>query len=860
MNYPLISEYIESIKLAEENFDELSYLRPVLDADEQPVMSSGNFAVVFKMKDERNGKLYAVKCFTREQEGRAESYKLISDELEFVSSNYLTPIKYLEKELFVDTKNSDENEFPVLLMDWVEGITLDKYLRENIDDQYALEMLAYRFSLLAQWLIPQPFAHGDLKPDNILVREDGALVLVDYDGMYVPAMKGQKARELGSPDFRHPLRTEDDFDEHIDDFPLVSILLSLKAISINPQLLEEYGATDRLLFSEKDYRDIANSDVLRGVLNQIANVEIARIYSSFIIVLSEKVISEHSYRLVFAKEEKNKYFEIYKNQSRFDSDSKYCYSCLLMNGWGCKQDINKGIDLIAELAEQGHAQAQFKLGRYYEIGEGVNQDNKKAIIWYTKAAEQGYGKAQNNLGRLYMQGQGIPQNYQKAVEWLSKAAEQGLTPTQYRLGCLYTQGVGMEKNYEKAVEWFAKAAEQEHALAQGYLGYCYTIGKGIEQNYEKAVEWLTKSAEKGLAQAQYSLGLLYMQGQGVPQSIERANEWLIKAAEQGHVDAQKRLEQVTKEDLANAWTDEYGVMYSADRRKLLRVPKEITDYSIREGTLIIGDAAFCSYLSGRKEYDSMMVDCAGNNASLVLMQIIKGHGDSSLCSVIIPDTVKIIGDFAFCGCLSLVNIAVPPSVTSIGKYAFSGCVHLKKIEIPNPHAIIRDNPFAGLCCKIEIANNRYVVIDGKDGRQSSVFSQDMKRIIHCGYCDGEWYYEFDYTSCDPCWSVTRPPFRIPLTVEVIGSASFACCMIGELIIPKYVTKIEDYAFWGITSMIEELYIPPSVQVMGHHVFEHWEQRINVPRGSRKILEQFQKDNYHNIDEYDIENMDGYWNE
>lgn len=860
MNYPLISEYVEAIKLAEDNFEELSYLRPVLDADGQPVMSSGNFAVVFKMKDERDGKLYAVRCFHRDQEGRAESYRLIEEGLKDVESPYLVSFRYMDKELFVDSSQTDETEFPVLLMDWVEGITLDKYLRENLDDQYALEMLAYRFSQLAQWLIPQPFAHGDLKPDNILVREDGNLVLVDYDGMYVPAMKGQKARELGSPDFRHPLRTEDDFDEHIDDFPFVSILLSLKAISLNPQMLGEYGATDRLLFSEKDYRDIANSAVLLCVLNQMANVEIARIYSLFIIVLSEKVISENSYRLVFAKEEKNKYLEIYKTQSRFDSESKYCYSCLLMNGWGCKQDINKGIDLIAELAEQGHAQAQFKLGRYYEIGEGVNQDNKKAIIWYTKAAEQGYGKAQNNLGRLYMQGQGIPQNYQKAVEWLSKAAEQGLTPTQYRLGCLYTQGVGMEKNYEKAVEWFAKAAEQEHALAQGYLGYCYTIGKGIEQNYEKAVEWLTKSAEKGLAQAQYSLGLLYMQGQGVPQSIERANEWLIKAAEQGHVDAQKRLEQVTKEDLANAWTDEYGVMYSADRRKLLRVPKEITDYSIREGTLIIGDAAFCSYLSGRKEYDSMMVDCAGNNASLVLMQIIKGHGDSSLCSVIIPDTVKIIGDFAFCGCLSLVNIAVPPSVTSIGKYAFSGCVHLKKIEIPNPHAIIRDNPFAGLCCKIEIANNRYVVIDGKDGRQSSVFSQDMKRIIHCGYCDGEWYYEFDYTSCDPCWSVTRPPFRIPLTVEVIGSASFACCMIGELIIPKYVTKIEDYAFWGITSMIEELYIPPSVQVMGHHVFEHWEQRINVPRGSRKILEQFQKDNYHNIDEYDIENMDGYWNE
>ena len=226
MNYPLISEYIEAIKSAEDNFEQLSYLNPVLGEDGLPVITSGNFAVVFKMKDEQSGNFYAVKCFTKEQEGRSESYKLIADELEYVSSNYLTPIRFLEKELFVDTDQSTETEFPILLMDWVEGKTLDKYLRENLDDKYALEMLAYRFSQLAQWLIPQPFAHGDLKHDNILVREDGSLVLVDYDGMYVPAMKGQKARELGSPDFRHPQRTEDDFNEHIDDFPLVSILLS----------------------------------------------------------------------------------------------------------------------------------------------------------------------------------------------------------------------------------------------------------------------------------------------------------------------------------------------------------------------------------------------------------------------------------------------------------------------------------------------------------------------------------------------------------------------------------------------------------------------------------------------------------
>lgn len=59
MNYPLISEYIDAIRLAEDNFDKLSNLRPVLDGNGNPIMSSGNFAVVFKMKDINDGRYYA---------------------------------------------------------------------------------------------------------------------------------------------------------------------------------------------------------------------------------------------------------------------------------------------------------------------------------------------------------------------------------------------------------------------------------------------------------------------------------------------------------------------------------------------------------------------------------------------------------------------------------------------------------------------------------------------------------------------------------------------------------------------------------------------------------------------------------
>ena len=262
--YPSVGQYTEVIKLAsqspEDYFEQLSNLRPVFDEHGEPVMSSGNFAVVYKMVDE-NGRFHAVRCFHREQKGRDRSYKLICDELSKASSSYLLPIKYLEKELFIDSE-----EYPVLLMDWVEGLTLDKYIRKHINDRTKLRSLAENFHQLAIWLLNQPFAHGDLKPDNILVKKDGSLVLVDYDGMFVPAMEGQKARELGSPDFRNPSRTESDFDLNIDIFPIVSMLLSLEMIAAKSNYLERFGKEDRLLFSQNDYLNLRDSGIYKRAL------------------------------------------------------------------------------------------------------------------------------------------------------------------------------------------------------------------------------------------------------------------------------------------------------------------------------------------------------------------------------------------------------------------------------------------------------------------------------------------------------------------------------------------------------------------------------------------------------------------
>lgn len=420
MNYPLISEYIEAIKAAEDNFEELSYLRPVLSDDGLPVMTSGNFAVVFKMKDERNGKFYAVKCFTKEQEGRSESYKLIADELEYISSNYLTPIKYFEDELFVDTNNSEKDEFPVLLMDWVEGKTLDVFIKENINNQYALEMVAYQFGKMASWLLTQSFAHGDLKPDNIIIKDDGTLVLVDYDGMYVPAMKGQKAREIGSPGFRHPSRTKDVFDEHVDDFSIATISLALKAIALKPSLWNEYGSNDRLLFKAEDFSDLSRSECIAALQALMNDPEFCTLYGIFMIAWAKNDLSQISFRLL----------NINKSS---------------------KEDLQEVVSLYVKADEFIKAQ---RYGDAYKLFSSLSRKGKKASVL-------GY----NGLGYMCAYGLHVPKDEIKAASFFKQAADQGWATSIFNLGICYEKGIGVDRDRNEANRLYHIAAEKNFGPA-----------------------------------------------------------------------------------------------------------------------------------------------------------------------------------------------------------------------------------------------------------------------------------------------------------------------------------------------------------------------------------------------------------
>ena len=564
MQYPLMSEYVSAIRDASENLEELAHLVPVLDDHGEPYRSSGAFAVVFKMKDEQTGKYYALKCFLEEQEGRTEAYRLIADELDCVDSSYITSVKYLEKEIFVDS-SCEEDEFPVLLMDWVEGETMETYIANNYQDEYAMGMLCYRFCKMAAWLRSQPFAHGDIKPDNIIVRPDGTLALVDYDGMFVPAMKGWKSPTIGTKDFSHPLRTVDDFDETIDDFALASIALSLKAISLKPSLLDEYGAADRLLFSVDDYRDLSKSKVIAVLLELMNDEEFTTLFSMFLLANAKKNLALCSFRIFSVPKPYYNVEELIKQANQLFKNSKneadhkkafylysianskgslyakaclgYCY-CL---GKGVPEDVEKGLALIRVSANAENAKGLNVMGLCYDKGLGVPQSYEEAVKWFHRSAKQGYARAQCNLGVCYANGQGVPQSYEEAVKWYRKSADQGNAVAQNNLGDCYYHGEGVVQSEEEAVMWYHKSAEQGNAGAQFSLSTCYEYGIGVAQSEEESFKWCLKAAENDYEIAFSSIAYCYENGIGVKKNLKEAAKWYRKSAEKGDFSSQCAL-------------------------------------------------------------------------------------------------------------------------------------------------------------------------------------------------------------------------------------------------------------------------------------------------------------------------------
>lgn len=211
--------------------------------------------------------------------------------------------------------------------------------------------------------------------------------------------------------------------------------------------------------------------------------------------------------------------------------------------WACGDNSKTNIpteycEELVRLAEEGNAEAQFKLGQCYFDGKGIDKNEREAVKWITKAAGQGNVDGLAAMGNAYQIGiGGLKVNYEEAVSFFLKAAEKGHLGAMYNLGIAYLDGVGVTRNPKESFNWFLKAAEKGDAMSQRFVGdyYRYMFNEiGVSQDEHKAFNWYLKSAEQGVSQAQVQVGISYTEGLGTNQDLSKAHEWYMKAGEQNN--------------------------------------------------------------------------------------------------------------------------------------------------------------------------------------------------------------------------------------------------------------------------------------------------------------------------------------
>jgi TonB family protein len=208
-----------------------------------PKPRSGSSATVFRLT--AGGRTWAMRCFLASSDDIQLRYSAITQWLQHVQNDGLfVQATYIEKGILVEGV-----WLPIVKMDWAEGQPLNVAIESFLNDRAQLESLARNFSDVIGRLLILGMAHGDLQHGNILVSQD-RLRLIDYDGIYLPALSSLCASELGHRNYQHPARTEREFSPNLDRFAAIVIYTALRSIIVRPSLWNIYSLDQAGKFKE----------------------------------------------------------------------------------------------------------------------------------------------------------------------------------------------------------------------------------------------------------------------------------------------------------------------------------------------------------------------------------------------------------------------------------------------------------------------------------------------------------------------------------------------------------------------------------------------------------------------------------
>jgi hypothetical protein len=266
MKWPMSHSFNEAIQNPNVVFSDVDLRtgEAVVGARGLPLPRSGNFADVYQLRG-ADGRDWAVKCFTRPVTGLGDRYAAVSESLTRAGLPFTVGFTYLAEGIRIDGQ-----WWPVVKMEWVEGLLLNQVARENSGRSTILAALGQMWVKLCRRLRDSKVAHADLQHGNVLMvpgSRPGAygLKLIDYDGMYVPALANQPSGETGHPAYQHPGRLgKNGYSPDVDRFPHLLIASALKALEVSgTPLWERYDTGDNLLFVDSDLQKPAESKLMR---------------------------------------------------------------------------------------------------------------------------------------------------------------------------------------------------------------------------------------------------------------------------------------------------------------------------------------------------------------------------------------------------------------------------------------------------------------------------------------------------------------------------------------------------------------------------------------------------------------------